>query len=244
MSWFHKPEINRPRLVLLYFSEPDHTGHVHGANRVKIIESVIEMDQLLGYLIAQLEHLDIYSKLNLLVVSDHGMSDVSAERLIILDDYVSQMDGLYINGRGTHVQFDLKRGKSGYRSSILRELNQIPHSRLWEKDKIPERFHLNNNNSGDFLLLADEGWFITTKSGLEEKEFTLGGMHGYDPELPNMQGIFYAMGVNLKNGVQISAFENIHIYPLLCEILDINPYNGATDAPEGDIRILQNILME
>ena len=115
---------------------------------------------------------------------------------------------------------------------------------VWEKDNIPERFHFNNGNTGDYLLLADEGWLITTKSAMKENEFTLRGMHGYDPQLPNMHGIFYAAGPDLKSGFQISAFENIHIYPLICELLEITPYSGQDDAPEGEIRILQNILLK
>ena len=102
--------------------------------------------------------------------------------------------------------------------------------------------HFVNDNTGNYLLLADEGWFITTNSALKERGFTLGGMHGYDPQLPSMHGIFYAMGPNLKSGLHIPAFENIHIYPLICKLLDISPYNGKDDAPQGDQEVLEKIL--
>ena len=69
-------------------------------------------------------------------------------------------------------------------------------------------------------------------------------MHGYDPQLPNMHGIFYAVGPNLKSGLHIPEFENIHIYPLICKLLDIIPYSGMNDAPEGDLQVLQDILQE
>ena len=46
-----------------------------------------EMDKLLGYLLNQLETLKIYSELNIIIVSDHGMVDVSEERIINIDDY-------------------------------------------------------------------------------------------------------------------------------------------------------------
>jgi hypothetical protein len=57
-----------------------------------------------------------------------------------------------------------------------------------------------------------------------------------------MHGIFYAMGPELKSSIQIQSFENIHIYPLLCELLGIKLYSGKDDAPDGDIRVLQHIL--
>ena len=79
---------------------------------------------------------------------------------------------------------------------------------------------------------------------MDEDEFTLGGMHGYDPKLANMHGIFYASGPGIKLGIQISAFENIHIYPMICNLLDIEPYSGKKDSPEGDMQILNHILIE
>ena len=72
----------------------------------------------------------------------------------------------------------------------------------------------------------------------------LGGMHGYDPQLSNMHGIFYAFGSDIKVNLQIPAFENIHIYTMIWKLLDISPYSGKTDSPEGDIRILNHILLE
>jgi alkaline phosphatase D len=228
--WFQLEEQQRPQLILLYFSEPDHT------------ESVTNMDNLLGYLLQELKRLNIYPKLNIVITSDHGMADVSADSLIILDDYISRMEDLYSIGRGSLVQFDYKEEIADYTDVFFQELSTIPHSQTWRKSEIPERFHFINNNTGDYLLLADEGWFITTHSALKENEFTLGGMHGYDPALPNMHGIFYAIGPGLKPGLQIKSFENIHIYPLICELLKIKPYSGMDDAPDGDLQVLQHVL--
>ena len=244
VSWFNMSDEDRPHLAMLYFSEPDQTGHEKGVSTSEIIEIVEEMDKLLGYLLQKLETLIIYSNLNVFIVSDHGMTNVSEKKRIVLDDYISRLDDLYVNGRGTHVQFDMKRYMGEYSNTLFTELKKIPHCKVWKANDIPERFHFNNGNTGEFLLLADEGWLITTQSELDENEFTLGGMHGYDPQLSDMHGIFYAFGPEIKENLQISAFENIHIYPIICKILDILPYAGETDTPEGDIRILNKILLE
>lgn len=244
ISWFKLPEKQRPRLIMLYFSEPDHTGHNVGASHPDIHDTVEEMDSLLGYLMESLEKLEIYDKLNLFVVSDHGMTDVSSERLIILDDYISRMDDIYINGSGSHVQFDFKKDQEEYANAFPEELKGISHCQSWKKDEIPEWFHFVNGNTGDYLLLADEGWFITTRSKMDESPFILEGMHGYDPKIPNMQGIFYAVGANIMEGIQIPKFENIHIYPLICRLLDIAPYDGREDMPQGNILVLEKILIK
>ncbi len=181
-------------------------------------------------------------KMDMFVVSDHGMVDVSSERLISLDEYINRMDDIYINGNGSHVQFDIKKNHEDYAETLMEELINIPNCQAWEKDKIPKRFQFINDNTGDYLLLADEGWFITTKT-IEEVPFTLGGMHGYDPALQSMHGIFYAVGVSIREAIQIPAFENIHIYPLICSLLDISPYDGE-DSSQGDIKVLEKILIK
>ena len=243
ISWFQLPQEKRPRLIMLYFSEPDYAGHDLGASHSSISSVISEMDSLLGYLMKELRKLHFFSKLNIILLSDHGMTNVSSERIIILDDYISHLDEYVMDGIGSHVQFDLIKFADEHIQKFQDELSNIPHSQFWSKADIPLRFHFNNANTGDYLLLADEGWFITTKLKLEKNEFLLGGMHGYDPYLPSMHGIFYAFGINIRSGMQIPKFENIHIYPIICRLLGISPYGNEKDGPAGDGKILEPMLI-
>ena len=56
--------------------------------------------------------------------------------------------------------------------------------------------------------------------------------------LPN----FLQMALITSSENWINAFENIHIYPLVCRLLDIEEYNGEFDSPDGDINILRPII--
>jgi hypothetical protein len=47
-----------------------------------------------------------------------------------------------------------------------------------------------------------------------------------------MQGIFYAKGPQIKEGLEIEPFQNIHIYPLLCRILNL-PIPANVDGKEA-----------
>ena len=67
-------------------------------------------------------------------------------------------------------------------------------------------------------------------------------MHGYDPQLINMHGIFYAMGPEINSGLKIKSFENIHVYPLVCKLLDIEPDSDIIDAIDGDFNVIKHIL--
>ena len=64
------------------------------------------------------------------------------------------------------------------------------------------------------------------------------GMHGYNADSMNMHAIFYAYGPLFKSGIQIDTFELIHIYPMLCKLLQIEPYKDI----DGKLEILEPIL--
>ena len=63
-------------------------------------------------------------------------------------------------------------------------------------------------------------------------------MHGYDPKHLSMHGIFYAIGPSFKEGYQMKSFENIHIYPLICDILNIPEYENI----DGDLNEVKGML--
>jgi len=55
-DWFMLPHENRPQLCMLYFSEPDHLGHIWGPESTQVDSSIIEMDKLLGSIIYKINH--------------------------------------------------------------------------------------------------------------------------------------------------------------------------------------------
>ena len=64
------------------------------------------------------------------------------------------------------------------------------------------------------------------------------GMHGYFSDSMNMHGIFYAFGSSIKEKMIIDTFELIHIYPLVCKILNIEPFDDI----DGQLGVLKPIL--
>ncbi len=86
VSWFTDEEepIN---FGLLYFSEPDHAGHRGGPNSSKVVERVLELDKHLGDLISKLEGFNIFEQMNIIVLSDHGMTAI--KDCINLEDHLN-----------------------------------------------------------------------------------------------------------------------------------------------------------
>ena len=83
MSWFTDHDIN---IVCLYFHEPDETGHTYGPNSPEIITKVVEMDTLLGYIIAEMKRYKLWDTVNLIVTSDHGMHESPSNQIITLSE--------------------------------------------------------------------------------------------------------------------------------------------------------------
>ncbi len=243
MAWLELPETIRPHLIMLYFSEPDHTAHEKGPENDSTLNKAEYMDSILGYLLDRIKQKDIKDKINLIVVSDHGMASINKKNQIILDDYVTDLKSWFINGQGPIVHLDRKRKWDKTLLNKMRtEIRSIPHVKVYEKENLPERLHFNNINTGEIVIIADEGYMIATKWSLKNTIFSLKGMHGFDPSSKLMHGIFYAIGPDFKNGYNINSFENIHIYPLVCNLLGIDQYFGTPDTPEGNISVLKEIL--
>ncbi len=241
ITWLGRPEKTRPQLILLYFSEPDHTGHGSGPESADVDETVRQMDELLGDLLERTKQFPFADDINFIVVSDHGMTEISTERIIPLDDYIELSD-VISDIRGPFAQLDMKHWWQKF--FISRKLHQVPHVTVYAREDIPQRFHFVNRNTRDYLLVADKGWLISTRSDMENRPINYIGTHGYDPEVKDMHGIFYAYGSAFQEGVQIDTFENIHIYPLICRILDLQPYSDAPDAPEGSVQVFESVLKQ
>ena len=225
VDWLELPIKERPRLICLYFNEPDHAGHVYGANSNEVNKQIENSDYILGYLMDTLSELDIYDNINFVIVSDHGMVDVSEKKIINVDDF--NIPGV-IDGKGPLMSI---KGESFY--DII-----IPNASVVSAvNNNTLQYH---NPYYDFLLVADEGWMLYKDSHLEKYDgfLPVKGMHGYTADNPNMHAIFYTYGPLFKENMQINTFELIHIYPMLCKLLNIKPYWDV----DGKLDVLQSIL--
>lgn len=218
----------------LYFSFVDSQGHRYGPDSEKVIEAIQQADELVGYLLKEMESNE---SINLMIVSDHGMIEVSPSRKVTLDDFIdvnkieiiSYSPALMFNveGEGEQEVFEsLKKNEENFKVYLM--------------ENIPDRYHLKNNSRvPEVLMVAEEGYTINTKQFFESRgsDYPSGGAHGFDNANPKMDAIFVAYGQAFKKGVKLSRFENIHLYEVMAKILNIEP------APnDGDIDAVIEIL--
>jgi predicted AlkP superfamily pyrophosphatase or phosphodiesterase len=236
LYWLSRPEPERPHLVLLYFDEPDGTAHDHGPAAPEVDAMVAGMDRVIGRLLDGLAALPIADRVNLVIVSDHGMAEVPEENVIYLEDMVD-LDGVRTIHNVTQVMLHFD-GDEARRDEVVRAIReQVDRVTVHLRDETPAHWHYRSNpRIGDVLVTTDLGWILRRRGG---RGWTGGGMHGWDPRHPEMAGIFLATGPAFREGVTVPAFENIHVYPLLAEILGLEPamdIDGRLDEVRGLLR--------
>jgi len=83
-GWFTQEGIN---FGAMYYHEPDITGHERGPDSTEMVDMIITLDGYLGDLITVFKEKYIFDELNIILTSDHGMSEMKAD--VYLDDYIN-----------------------------------------------------------------------------------------------------------------------------------------------------------
>ncbi|KAG7241064.1 hypothetical protein INR49_026095 [Caranx melampygus] len=181
------------------------------------------VDDNIGLLIAELTQAKLWGRINVIVTSDHGMAQCSAERLIRLDDCLHPDNYTQVDLSPVAALIPKKDPQA-----VFHLLNKChPHMTAYMKEAIPDRLHYKNNERiQPILLIADEGWTIVHRK--TDKLPRLGD-HGYDNSLPSMHPFLAATGPGFRQGYQISSLQSVDIYPLMCHLLSVpaQPNNGT-----------------
>lgn len=222
LQWLDLPTEERPRLVALYFEEPNETSHKYGPDSPENRQAIRLVDARVGDLVEGLRRRGLEDHVNLIIVSDHGFAETSPDRVVVLDQFVELMEGEVLES-GAILQIFPKAGRRALIYSALKGAH--PHLSIYLAEEIPDRYHLKQSPRVPPILGVPEvGWEVGTKQGFEalQGDFILGD-HGQDPEDPRLHGIFLANGPAFRSGVTLERFENVEIYNLLASVLDLHP---------------------
>jgi predicted AlkP superfamily pyrophosphatase or phosphodiesterase len=238
LEWLALPADRQPAFITLYFSDVDSAGHAHGPDSADVSQAAVRLDRMLGELISGAGRLNLLDRLNVVVVSDHGMSQLSDRRIIYLEDYLD-LSTVDVTEWSPVLALVPRAGSVERIYAALR--GKHPSLAIYKREETPAHLHYRNNQRIPPILgLADDGWTITTRPvafATRVAGRANGGAHGYDPTLQSMHGLFIAAGPRIREGVRAPAFENIHVYDFLCALLELKP------APnDGDPRVTEGFL--
>lgn len=241
LDWLKLPPKQRPHMITLYFSDMDDTGHAFGPNNdEKLKKALFNLDRSLGGLFEGVK----LSKLpvNIIIVSDHGMAEVLDQNYLPIEDIKN--DSMYwAIDNGAIINIHPK--KESEIDTIYKYLKQKENNFKVYKTKDTPGFEYTpiNKDWGAIQIIPDFGYYFSKKERIASKinnpnnKF---GVHGYSPTFKDMHGIFYANGPALKKDYSIPSVKNIHIYPLMCEILGLKTPNDI----DGKLEELQNVLID
>jgi predicted AlkP superfamily pyrophosphatase or phosphodiesterase len=240
VGWLDLPPSSRPRLVMSYWHGADHEGHLRGPDDPSVHAALRGQDLELGSLLAALDARKIWPDTTLLVVSDHGMTYVTDEvplRSILADAGIRAR----ITGGGSVAQLFLDDPAQRERAEAA--LRGIAGITVYRGESLPESFRLRfPARTGDLVVVARPGVALHESPWSERALRVLGsalgwrrGMHGYAPDVPDMGGIFFAMGRGVRPGTQLGVVRMVDVAPTVARLLAIAPPASSEGKPIAGI---------
>lgn len=232
LSYGNEKEVD---FATLYFSFVDTQGHHYGPDSPEVVESIKKADDLIGYLMQQMEEAELKEITNTLIVSDHGMVDLSRDKIVVLDDMIDP-DDLEVIAYSPALMANVKNGKLDEVYNVLKENEK--NFKVYKKDQIPDRYHLKDHRRiPELLLVADLGYTINSREYFESRpDYPSGGTHGFDNQEKEMHALFIANGPDFRSAYKMKEFENIHLYVLMAHLLNITP--AETDGNIDSVSVM------
>ncbi|HEV8695901.1 MAG TPA: ectonucleotide pyrophosphatase/phosphodiesterase [Lysobacter sp.] len=238
LGWLSEPVATRPRLATLYFDALDNTSHDFGPDAPQTQATLREVDAAIGRLLDGLSSRDLDDRVNLVVVSDHGMAAVPAGHTLLVEDLIDPADATRIT-HGEVLGFAPQPGHE--RAAEARLLGKHEHYECWRKSEMPARWHYGTHpRIPSIVCQMQVGWDAIPREDLAKRKLgQTRGSHGYDPQSVEMRALFIARGPSFRSGVTLPSFDNVDVYPLLARLVGITPA-----ANDGDIAPLLPALRD
>ncbi|MFC5740990.1 ectonucleotide pyrophosphatase/phosphodiesterase [Dyella tabacisoli] len=242
LAWLDLPAGERPTFLTLYFDAVDHAGHDFAPDTPQVDQALRETDAALALLVQGLQQRQLFDRINMIVLADHGMASVPAKNSIRLDKLVplNQVESVSM---GVLAGFNPKSNDAlslQHFAKITAKLEKPQkHMQCWDKSRVPARLVYGSNpRVPQLLCLADVGWRISTTDYLATHKGKLSlGEHGYDNADPRMQAVFIAHGPAFLEGIHVDAFPNVDVYPLMTHLLGLPAASN-----DGDYEAVKGML--
>lgn len=220
---------------MLYIEEPDHNGHIYGIDDAQNV-ILRRLDNFTTLLETKLKAVNLWEKMNVILLSDHGMIDTSPSKFINISKYLpSNKEKLFGNSPVLQISPTTAEVEDIYNRLLNASQQEGNHFKVYKNEDLPERWHYKNERrTGPITVVAEPGYAFAhdmTKAveyyrktyHLNVTNETTFGIHGYDNALREMNSLFMAWGPAIKKSYVVPAFDTVDLFHLFCEILKIKP---------------------
>jgi predicted AlkP superfamily pyrophosphatase or phosphodiesterase len=221
LAWLDLPGPERPRLLMNYFQQYDVAAHAHGPASPEAAAVKSALDAGLARLVDGLEARGLLDRVDLIVLSDHGMRAMPPENVALLDQDVPA-DAYEVVGGSLVGVFP----HPGREREVERLLGRRAHHACHRKEEVPAHWAYGTHpRVPPIVCLPDPGWYLFAREP-QRRYARVRGEHGFDIDDPEMRAVFVARGPSFRRGATIPAFDNVDVYPLLAHLLGIEPAPG------------------
>ncbi len=241
LAWLDLPEAERPGLVMSWWHGADGAGHEHGPDAQETRAALRAQDAELARLMSGIDARACWSETTLFVVSDHGM--LAAHESVDARDLLERagVAGRAINASALAFVYLDEPTQAASAAQRIAALD--PRIRAVPRAQLRPSLRIAHPNAGDVVLLAEPPVaFLEAWAGLGLRRRITGlwggevGVHGYDPEkVPEMRGIFFALGRSVPRGAQLGRVRAIDVAATVARLLGIAPPAQNEGAPIGEI---------
>lgn len=231
-------------IAYIYHEMVDKMGHLHGPNSRQVVEAIQEVDGQLDQLQDKLRDAGLDDKVDIIVVSDHGMTTLDLQHMINISQVLDLRDIAQITESWSQAYIWPKDGKTDKVYGDLKDFH--PHLNVYRRQELADRWFFKNHRLvPPVLVQADPGWFLVHPLTAEKYEKNtadtlLLGNHGFDNNEIDMRAIFVAKGPHFKKGYLARPFSNVNVYQVICHSTGMKPrpHNGTWSLVE-DMFIIQ-----
>ncbi|ROT68020.1 hypothetical protein C7M84_013863 [Penaeus vannamei] len=117
---------------------------------------------------------------------------------------------------------------------VYASLMKMTGVNVYKHNDIPEKYHFKNNKYvHEIVVSAEKGNFVMASHSDKQlparSDFVYYGAHGYDPDVQDMKGIFFAKGPAFQKGKIIEPIHVVDVYQVLTHVLGLTPqpHNGT-----------------
>ena len=236
VDWLSLPADQRPDLITLYFSVVDSASHTYGPTAPATLSAIVEVDRQIAVLWQAIESLNVRegTDINLMLVSDHGMSEVDPNLFIDTNTLPRPKGFKRVNGstRVTYYQRDPDADIDAL-SGALDRLSEDRWRRLSSRD-LAERHFEHHPGVGDLIIETAPPRVFRRGGG---RDADLRGMHGYPATVEDMAAFLVAVGPDFQEGKVIPEAHQLDVYPVAATLLGLEvPDTIASDG--GPLRAI------
>ncbi|CCL98853.1 uncharacterized protein FIBRA_00859 [Fibroporia radiculosa] len=197
MTWIDLPLEERPQLIMAYEPSLDQAGHLAGPASELVNKVLHQVDVFARDLHDGLEARNLTDIVDIVFVSDHGMTDTSSPELIYVDDILG--DGFQaIEHEDGWPSMGLRFFPNSDSQSYLNVLSKAAKASggkfdVYTHDTMPRRWHFaHNDRIAPIYVVPQMGYCLTNR--VENGTGMSKGNHGYDNDEPSMHAMFVAHG--------------------------------------------------